>query len=145
MTSDFVVSKCRAFLGKRYDMTERNKSEFDKRLETVTDTNHQTVALVKHILHTVRDFRITEERVDELCRTLGFITAAETAGDSDYLRIVNELCELVHAVLNIRRGKVLDNENIALCAVILKRASHIIFAVRAGEYGNKNTRRCDFR
>ena len=140
MAADGVVGQRRAFSGQRNDLSERNKTKLDERLESVADTYHQTVAGIEHFLNGVLDLRVAEERVDELCGALRLVAAAESAGDHDDLRLARHSGKGDNGIFHCRSGKVPDDKGLGSCAGTLKDTCGVVFAVCAGEYGNEHFR-----
>ena len=62
-----VISQSGAILIGVNDLAVGHKAKLYKSLETVTDTAHQTVTVVKQFMHRILHRRIAEESSDKLC------------------------------------------------------------------------------
>jgi len=76
----YVEGQRRAVFIGVYYLTERNKSELYKSLETVADAAHKSVAVAEQVIYAVLYNTVSEERSDEFCGTVRFIAAGEAAG-----------------------------------------------------------------
>ena len=124
------------------DLSVRNKTKLNERLEAVTDTAHKTVALIKKLGHSALNLSTAEECGNELTGAVGLVTAGEAAGNEDSLGLTDLLSEGLCASADTLFGEVVDNEDLGLCTCISYRLGRIELAVCAGEYGNKNLRLC---
>ena len=61
MSADCVVSKSGAVNIGVNNLAVGNKTELDKSLEAVADTEHKTVAVFKKVCNSLLDFGISEE------------------------------------------------------------------------------------
>ena len=62
------------------DLAVGHKTQFDKRLEAVADTEHQTIALAEQFMNRVLDAGAAQERSDELARAIRLVTAGKPPG-----------------------------------------------------------------
>ena len=85
VTSDRVVGERRTRCVRIDDLSVRNETELNERLEAIADTCHKTVAVVKKLRYLFLDERITEERRNEFARTVRLVAAREAARDKDHL------------------------------------------------------------
>ena len=118
----------------------RHKPQLDKRLEAVAYTQHQTVTLLQKLVYSVLELWIAQERNDELRASLRLVTAAETARQHDYLRLLYLAFHSVHRLSYSVHIQISYNQRVYLCACALKYSRRVVFAVRAGEYRYKHPR-----
>ncbi len=80
-------------------ISERNKPQLDKSLETIAYAQHKTVAIVEQIVNGVLYARITEECGNELARTVRLVASGKAPGYHDYLGLLNSLFKVRGAFL----------------------------------------------
>ena len=121
----------------------RKQAEFNQRLEAVANAQNQSVALQKF-----HDFfgkaRIAKRRGDKFSGTVRLVAAAEAAGQHDNLRGANFFDHCGDTFFDLRGRQVTHDKNIRLPARLAPNFCAVVFAIRAGEHGNKNFRTRDF-
>ena len=80
-------------------------------METVANTAHEAVAVVKQIGHTFADRGVAEESGDEFAAAVRFVAAGEAARNKDNLRFLYSLGEFLNAFGDSRGGEVVYNHN----------------------------------
>ena len=80
MAADGIIGQRRAAGVRIDDLAKRNEAQLNERLETVTDTAYQAVALFQQRLHLFADRGAAEERRDKLAGTVRLIAAGKAAG-----------------------------------------------------------------
>ena len=138
VTGDVIKGQCGAILIGVNDLAIRNKSQFNKCLETITDTAHQTVAVVQQIGYCFLDRRITEECRDELSRAIRFVTAGETAGNKDHLCGLYLCREFFHATSHIICSQITHHIDFCFSTSLFNSTGRIVLAVSTGENRNQN-------
>ena len=88
MSADYIVRESRAVLISLDNLAVRDKAELYQCLEAVADTAHKAVPVFEQVHNCCRYLGISEERGDKFCRTFGLVTAGETSGDEDNLRVI---------------------------------------------------------
>ena len=112
VTTDRVKGQRRAILIGVNDLTVRNETKLDDRLESVTDTCHQSTTNLDQLIDLLLDRAVTEERRDKLTRTVGLVSTRKSAGNKDDLRILDLLCKSADRIRNSLRGEVIDDDRI---------------------------------
>ena len=84
-----TVALCLSYLSVRY------KTELDKRLKAVADTEDKSVTIIQKLHNRGAHLFVFERRFYELARTIGFITAAESTGEHYNLRLVYRISKAV--------------------------------------------------
>ena len=143
MSADGVEGQGRICRLKLADFAVGYKSELNKRLEAVADTEHKTVAVFEQVVNRVRDSRVAEGCGDKLARAVGLVTAGEAAGNHNHLRFSDDFFHSLYSFLNAALGEVLNNQKLCLSACLFERAGGVYLAVCAREYGDKYLRLCD--
>ena len=125
------------------DIAIGHKTQFDERLKTVADAEHQAVASLQQVANGLGDLGGAEERGDELGGAVGLVATGEAAGDHNDLALANATCELVGALGNSLGREVVDHKGIGLGAGGAERAGGVVLAVVAGEHGDDHARTGD--
>ena len=99
MAVDGIVGQCRGILCLRLNLSVGNKSQFDQRLESVTDTKCQSIALREKLVHCLG--HLPEGGGKELCGALRLISCGEAAREHDNLGLVDGLHKLVNGISDI--------------------------------------------
>ena len=81
MSADVIECKRGAVRCHVADLTERYKTELNKSLEAVADTESKTVSVIKEIRDGICDTTVSEGSCNELTGTFRFVTCREAAGD----------------------------------------------------------------
>ena len=140
MAADGVERQRRAFGGHRHDVAVRHQAEFDQRLETIADTEHQTITVVQQVTHRFGNGRSTEERGDELGGTIRLVAAGEAARNHDDLALLDFLNQSCGGLSHSSRGEVVHDERAHVGTRALEGGCGIVFAVVAGEHGDDHMR-----
>ena len=127
-----------------HDLAIRNKAQFNQRLESVTNTAHQTIPLFQKFGNLLFDGRIAEEGCDKLCRTVRLIATGKTAGNKDHLALSDLLCHRFHAAGNIISSQVANHRNLCLTTCCQNHFGRIVLTVCTGKYGDQHFRLCTF-
>lgn len=65
-----------------HDLTVREKSGLDKRLEAVAYAEHETVAVLDEVCDGVLDARVSQHRGDELTGAVRLVASGESAQEA---------------------------------------------------------------
>ena len=115
-----------------------HKSEFNERLETVTDSAHKTVTTLKKFGNALFYLGISEEGCYEFAASVGLVSARESARDKYYLRILERIREFFDTSLYSVCREVVYNYYLRLESRIGNRFCGIVFTVSSRESGDKN-------
>ena len=137
MTSNAVGCQCRSICRLRLDLTIWHKTELDQCLESVTNTKSKTVSLLKQIMNSIHDLRITKDRCDKLRRTIRLITGTESTGEHQDLALSDRFLESVDRFHDLALCHILKYKRLNLCSCLFKRLCCIVLTVCAREYRNK--------
>ena len=143
MAVDGIECQCGSIVCHVDYLAVGHKSQLDKCLEAVADTQHKTVTVPEEVVNSVLYLGVAEECCDELSASLGLVTAAEAAGDHNDLGASYCSLEVANALLDIACGQVADNDYLGLSACLLKGTGSIVLAVCSREYGDKHSGLCD--
>ena len=129
----------------RTNVAVRNKSQLDERLEAIANAQHKAIALLQKLADSLGNLRSAEERADKLSRSVGLVSAGETAWNHDNLALLDGLCQCICGLNNVLRCQVVDNQRGWVSARTLKGSRDVVFAVVAREYGDDDAwaSRCD--
>ena len=120
------------------------QSQLYECLEAVAYTAHKTVTAVKQLRNTLLYLGITEKRGYEFAAAVRLVAPRKATRYKDNLRFVKQFCKPLGATADAVGGEVVYYEYFGLRSGVRHRLRRIVFAVRAGEYGNKHTRLCRF-
>ena len=140
VAADGVERQRRAFGGHRHDIAVRHQAKLDQRLETIADTEHQTITVVQQVTHRFGNGRSAEERGDELGGTIRLVAAGEAARNHDDLALLDFLNQSCGGLSHSSRGEVVHDERAHVGTRALESGCGIVFAVVAGEHGDDHMR-----
>ena len=137
MSAYAVVCQRRSVFFRFDDFSVRYQSQFDQRLESVADTQHQAVSLFQEFGNRVRNGRIPKYRRDKFCGTIRFISAAESPRNHDDLALSDLFGHLMNGLVQNFRRQIRQNLHFHLSAGSFKCAFAVHFTVGSRENRNK--------
>ncbi len=138
VTTDDVVAEGGAGVIHVPDLAERHQAQLDEGLEAVADAQHEAVPVLEQVVGGVGHLRVAEEGSDELAGAVGLVAAGEAAGQEDDLALLGRRGEAGGGVGHVGGGLVVEHQDLGLQSCSLHGTGAVIFAVGAGEHGDKH-------
>ena len=135
-----VKGEGRAVLRQRTNLSVRQQTQFDQRLESVADAEHQPVPFIEQLHDCFGQTRAMEQGRNELAGAVRFVAGAEPARQHQYLAATDRFGQCVHRLLDVSGRQVAHHQHFRLAAGLGKGAGRIILAVAAGEYRDDDPR-----
>ena len=92
--------------------------------------------LLQKLTNSLSNLRSTEECADKLSRSVGFVSAGETAWNHDNLTLLDGLCQRICGLNNVLWRQVVNNQCGWVSTRTLKGTRNVVFAVVTWEYGD---------
>ena len=141
---DRVVSQCRWIRCLHADLAVRYQSKFDESLESVTDSECQTVALTQKLVDCLGHLCIAECGSEELCRSFRLISCGESAWEHDDLWLVDRFHKLINGITDVCGTQVLEYLNDRVRSGSLECLRAVVLTVGSREYRNEYGWLCYF-
>ena len=139
MTAQSIEGQGGIVLADIHNAAVGHQSQLDQRLETVADAQHQAIAVVQQVSHSVRNPGAAEHGGDKFTGTVRLVAAGEAAGKHNHLGTADGFLHAADSFLDAGGGQVLNHQHLRLSTGPLKTAGGIVFAVGAGEHRDKDT------
>ena len=91
MAADQVIGQSGEGVVHGADVARGQQAQFQKGLEAIANTQHQTVAAVEQIVHRFGDTGIAVESANELAGAIWLVAAGESAGQDNHLCVADGL------------------------------------------------------
>ena len=85
MASDGIECQRWSLFCQRLKFTVRNEPQFDQSLESVADTENQSVSYMEKLFHSLHEFCVAEYGRNKLAASIRFIPCGKAAGKHDNL------------------------------------------------------------
>ena len=83
------------------DLTVGNQSQLDQRLETVADTQCQSVSLIQKLCYCFLDLLIFKCGCKEFCGSIRLVSCGEAAREHDDLCLTDGFLEGIHGFFDV--------------------------------------------
>ena len=142
MTSDLVVCQRRAVLSAIHDFSFRYKTQLDECLESVADTQHQTVSVFHQVCNSIFDPRVSEYSCNEFSRSVRLVSTGKTSRDHDDLAFSDLAFQFQDRIFQLRGRQVADDMDIRFSTSLFKGSCGVHLAVGTRECRNHDFRPC---
>ena len=122
------------------DLTVRNQSQLDQRLEAVADSQRQSVSLLEEFHYRFLNLRVLECGCEKFRGTIRLVTCGKSAREHDDLRLINRFFKNPHGIADIFRCQIAEHSCNYFRSGTLKGPCAVVFTVGAGEYRDKHRR-----